>query len=333
VWTSFIVRGMRRASRLAAKVGARLFALWLLAACASESEDGGAAYTRGGCADWCSGGQTGSLIPVCGVTPNTMSHGVPASGAGIVVLSGPCGDARLLDALTVRDASGQPIPFSAEQLPNGEILIHPDSGLTPGSYTVSVQAGGEDEDAGLDAMPDAGEPAQTTLWQQTVYVQASTSLPQGFGEINRDQDSCSTVLELRPEADVLPYLGLLSVDIQVDSGAARPLIVTGTMKVQNGIARVVLPLDLLAGLPDGDHTLHIVVRLAGEAMPLETFMMTLSVPCDGDSSDYAYAGSESDDDGTCSAIGARGSREHESFATAVLVLIAIALRRRRRAAR
>lgn len=321
---------MRQAHRLAAKVGAGLLALWLLAACSSMDEGAGYASTNNGCRDWCAGGQTGSLTPVCGVTPNTMSQGVPASSAGIVVLSEPCGDARLLDALTVRDASGQAIPFSAEQLPNGEILIHPDSGLTPGSYTVSVGSGGEDDDAGIEAMPDGGEPVSTTLWQQTVNVRASMPLPQLFGTVGRDGDDCSAVLELEPEADVLPYLGLLSVDIQMDGSPPQSLIVTGTMMLQGGVARVELPRDLLSGLPDGDHTLSIVVRLAGEAAPLETFMMTLSVPCDVADEPYVTSG---ETESGCSTAAPGGALSHESVASTVLALIAIALRKRRRAAR
>jgi hypothetical protein len=321
---------MRRTHRLAAKVGAGVLALFLLAGC-SASDEAGRASTSGNCDDWCFGGQTGSLMPVCGVTPNTMSRGVPASGAGIVVLSEPCGDARLLDALTVRDASGQAIPFSTEQLANGEILIHPENGLSPGSYTVSVQSGDEDDDAGIDALPDAGEPVSTTLWRQTVNVQESMPLPQAFGTITREQDGCTAVLELEPEANVLPFLGLLSVDIQVGSGSARPLIVTGTMQLQNdGVARVKLPQDALSGLPDGDHTLQIVVRLAGEAVPLETFMMTLSAPCNVDGA--SYYGADETDTG-CHAVAPGGARAPKSAVGAAFVLLAFALRKRRRRAR
>jgi hypothetical protein len=307
-----------------------LLALFLLAGC-SAMDESSRASTGGNCVDWCFGGQTGSLMPVCGVTPNTMSRGVPASGAGIVVLSEPCGDARLLDALTVRDASGRAIPFSVEQLPNGELLIHPENGLTPGSYTVSVQSGDADEDAGADSMPDAGEPVSTTLWRQTVSVQESTALPQLFGTIGRQQQGCSTLLELAPEANVVPYLGLLSVDVQVDSGPVRTLIVTGTMQLQNdGVAREELPPDALNGLPDGEHTLHIVVRLAGESAPLETFAMTLSVPCNGSGATYDAAG---ETDAGCRAVAPGGARAEQSSAGAAFALFAFALRKRRWRAR
>lgn len=308
-------------------VGARALALWLLAGCSSMDE-GGSQASMGGCQPWCFGGQTGSLMPACGITPNAMIRGVPASAAGIVVSAEECGDARLFDALTVRDASGLPIPFSTEQLPNGEILIHPDDGLTPGSYTVSVPAGGEDEDAGVEPSPDAGEPASTTLWQQTVTVQASMPLPQVFGTIGREQYGCDVVLELRPEAAVLPYLGSLSVDIQVKEGAARTLIKTGTMKLVNGVTRVQLPDDLHEGLPDGEHTLHVAIKLAGEAAPLETYMLTLSVPCDITDSAYYTEGNDG-----CTAIAAGGASAPESAAAAALALTAIAFRKRRRPAR
>jgi hypothetical protein len=308
-------------------VAASLLALSLFAGCASSEDDSGSAS---GCGDWCFGGQTGSLVPACGVTPNAISRGVPASAAGIVVSSEPCGDARLFDALTVRDASGQPIPFSAEPLPNGELLIHPQNGFAPGVYTVSVQAGGDDEDAGVESNADAGGPVGATFWQQTVSVEASMPLPQSFGTVGREQYGCRTLLELRPEATVLPYLGLISVDIQVNTGAARTWIATGTMKLENGVTRVELPGDLLGGLLDGEHTLHITVRLAGEAAPLESFMMTLSLPCEGSGDTYYAADEEA---GGCSAITPGGATAHESSACGAFVLIAFALRKRRRAAR
>jgi hypothetical protein len=307
-------------------VGAGALALWLLAGCSASDE--GAQANVGVCDSWCSGGQTGSLIPSCGITPNAMMRGVPASAAGIVVSADECGDARLFDALTVRDASGRPIAFTTEQLPNGEILIHPNSGLTPGSYTVSVPAAGVDEDAGVESSPDASEPVSTTLWQQTVTVQPSMPLPRLFGTLGREQYGCDVMLELRPEAAVLPYLGLLSVDIQVNDGAARTLIKTGTMKLVNGVTRVQLPEDLHEGLPDGEHTLHVSIKLAGEAAPLETYMLTLSVPCDV--TDSVYYMEESDG---CTAIAPGGASAPESVVASAFALLAIALRKRRRAAR
>lgn len=279
----------------------------LLGACASEQE-GGRSF---GC--WTCGGQTGSLMPQCGVTPNAMSGGVPASAAGIVVSSEPCGDARLFDALTVRDASGQAIPFNVERLPNGEILIEPASGLTPGSYTVSA-GGSADEDAGAE--PDAGGSAPV-LWQQTVDVRSSAPLPLRFGTVDREQADCSTILELTPDAAVLPYLGVLSVDLQLDGGAVQPLIVTGTMKLFDGVARVALPAALLAGLEEGEHTLRLVVQLAGESTPLEAFVLTLTSPCELSS----RTSGDSSSDG-CNALAAPGSEATWGWFGVALALVA-----------
>lgn len=304
---------MRRAYRQSGWLWAGALALWLGACSSSDHEDGSG---RGG---WWNGGQTGSLTPACGVTPGAMQRGVPASAAGIVVESSGCGDGRLLDPLTVRDASGRAIPFELEQLPNGELLIVPAGGLMPGSYTVSVMPrGGDDEDGGVGV----GEPA---IIDQTVDVRPSTPLPDVFGELARSSDYCDTVIELTPYEPVLPYLGLISVDIQIDDGPVLPLIATGTMRLEYGAARVALPLATLEGLADGAHQLRVIVSLAGESMPLDVFMLTIEVPCYLGPGDEAEAG--------CAASGARHAAPGASALGMALAAALFALRKRRRRAR
>lgn len=253
-------------------------------------------------------------MPACGVTPASVAGGVPSSASGIAVLANLCGDARLLDTITVRDASGQAIPFSVEQLPNGQALITPEGGLMPGSYTVAVMSE-LDADGGFDPM----------TVEQTVDVQESAPLPEVFGTIEREAGSCSSVLELTPDPETVPYLALISVDIQIDDGPIVPFIVTGTMKLVNGVASVAIPDDMLDYLAYGEHQVRITVHIAGESEPLDMFMMTLNVPC---------SDSYEDDTGKLCSVSRVGSASFgASAACAALALGIFALRKRRRRAR
>jgi hypothetical protein len=296
----------------------------LLASCGND-ESGEA---RGG--GWTWGGQTGSLMPVCGVSPASVERGVPASAPGLVLLPSACDDPSALDALAVRDASGQPVAFQLQRLPGGEVLVVFSNGLMPGRYTVGVPQT-SDEDGGFDPlpMPDGGiiigmEPAA-----QTVEVKETTPPPTGFGTIDRIGGECGATLQLSPDSSVLPYLGQLSIEAQIDGGMIHTLYVTGTLKLVNGVARVELPRYELAQLEYGTHEARVTVRLAGQSVPLETFVLTLDAPC-GD----AYAAEESG--GFCTTVAPPGRSGHRDLAMALgagFALALLTLRKRRRPAR
>lgn len=287
---------MQRAYRLTAALASLLALSALLTSCGSSDEDAGAFPGEG----WQFGGQTGSLMPVCGLTPASTMSGVPASAPGFVLLPSQCPDARVLDALTVRDGSGQPIPFEVESLPGGELLVVLPDGLTPGDYTIGVAQAG-DEDGGVEPEPDAGlgpEPA----FMQSVTVQDSAPQPTRFGEVSRIHGECGAVLELTPDASVRPFLGSLSVELQIDAAPSRTLVLTGTLKLVGDSARIALPESEIAALGYGEHELRVTVRLAGESAPLETFLLTLAVPC-------SEAGDDGDEpmESTCSVTAPRAT--------------------------
>jgi hypothetical protein len=299
----------------------------LLASCGND-ESGGA---RGGGWTW-EGGQTGSLMPVCGVSPASVERGVPASAPGLVLLPSACDDPSALDALAVRDASGQPIAFQLQRLPGGEILVVFSNGLTPGRYTVGVPQT-SNEDGGVDPLPapDGGIIIGMPPVVQSVEVKETAPPPTGFGTIDRIGGECGSTLQLSPDSSVLPYLGQLSVEVQIDGGMIHALYVTGTLKLVNGVARVELPRYELEQLAYGTHEARVIVRLAGQGAPLETFVLTLDVPC-GDE----YASEPAESGGFCTTVVPPGSSAHRELATALcagLALALFALRKRRRTAR
>ena len=321
---------MRRAYRLGV-LGGGLLALLLgastlLASCGNDD----AGSSRGG--GWVMGGQTGSLMPVCGVSPASVERGVPASAPGLVLLPSACDDPSALDALAVRDASGQPIEFQLQRLPGGEILVVFSNGLTPGRYTVGVPQT-SDEDGGVDPLPapDGGIVIGMPPVVQSVEVKETAPQPTRFGTIDRVDGECDPTLQLSPDSSVLPYLGQLSVEVQIDGGMIHTLYVTGTLKLVNGVARVALPQYELNQLEYGTHEARVTVRLAGQSAPLETFLVTLEVPCDAD----AYE-SEEESGGFCTTVAPPGSSTHRELGTALgagVALVLLTLRKRRRPAR
>jgi hypothetical protein len=260
-------------------------------------------------------------MPRCGLTPASAMHGVPEEAAGLPLSLGACGDGSALAGLSLRDAMGEEVAFDIVILPNGERLVIARGGLVPGQYTLSAPLGG---DAGMTSDEDAGdvEPAPALGLMQSVEITQAPK-PMRFGEVARVSGDCSAVLELTPDASVLPFLALLSVELQIDGMSPRPLYTTGTLKLVEGRARVALSNQELAQLDAGPHELHVTVRLAGESMPLEAFVLTLTAPCEAVSED------ERGGELLCAAMAERSASAWPVGAVAVAMGL-IALRKRRR---
>lgn len=295
----------------------------LLAACVSSDHAGHGGWT------W-EGGQTGSLMPACGLTPATELRGVPAAAPGFVLVPSACGDPRALDELAVLDASGRPVAFDRALLPGGELLLRFPGGIAPGVYTVGATPAAEPdedgglEDGGLEAALDAGAVADPGAREVVV---SDAPRPPRFGEVSRSRGACSAVLELTPDASALPFLAVLSIDVQVEDEPSTVLVRTGTLKLVGGVARVMLPTAALDARADGEHTLRVVARIAGDPVPLETFMVTVRVPCDA-----AHYGESDELAGPCSAraLGRAAPVQRSSALAGGAVLAWLALRARRR---
>lgn len=310
---------------------ALLVALLVFLSACGEGDADGAAFNNDG---WISGGQTGSLMPICGLTPASAERGVPEDAAGLVLVPNACVDARALDRLSLQDASGQDVAFDVVRLPNGELLVIARGGLTPGQYTLSAGGGAADagitpgddasidDDAGAEQIEDAGVAAPALT--QSVEI-TDAPMPERFGSVARIYGECGATLELTPEASVLPYLALLSVELQIDGMRPRPLYTTGTLKLEDGYARVELPEHELDELASGSHELRVTVKLAGQSTPLETFLLTLSVPC----SEATEEDSSASSGYACAAAPYAASARPAGALAAAMALIALRKRRRR----
>jgi len=283
--------------------------------------------------DWVYGGQTGALMPHCGLTPASLQHGVPASAPGLVLDLASCGNPSAFDNLAVRDELGQPVGFNLARLPDGSLLVSITGGLTPGNYTIGIEPDlVSDEDAGSDG--DASVPMMDQELQQPQSVEVETAArPTRFGEVSRVNGECGALLELIPDQAVLPFAGVLAIDMQIDRGPVQLLVEVGTFKLTGGVMRVGLPPNELELLGDGEHELQVTARIAGENAPLETFLLTLSVPCGG-SDEYPDAAYYESDDSEACGVGAVGSANDGVPAmTTCALLMLYALRKRRRRAR
>jgi len=309
-------RTLRRGRLSAARqLALALCAAVVLEACGSGNDDSGAVSYN----PWQGGGQTGSLTPLCGITPGALMRGVPASAAGIVIDPSECASGEL-NLLRIHDADGQAVPFEVIALPDGTLLLRFTNGLTPGSYTVGPAVlAGADEDAGVEPTVEIESP-------MNVSVEEPLPLPTHFGQVARVGGECGAVLELTPDLSVAPYLGVLSVDLQIDRDTVQNLVPVGTLQLMDGVARIDLLEFGLNDLWQGEHELRVTVHLAGESVPLETFILTVSIPC---GEEMPYVGDDDYEQGCSLRPG------HGSIAPSALVigLALYALRKRRRRTR
>ena len=263
-------------------------------------------------------------MPACGLTPASLQSGVPASAPGLVLDVASCGDPSAFDNLAVRDELGQPVGFNLARLPDGSLLVSLTGGLTPGNYTIGIEPDlVGDEDAGSDV--DAAVPMTEPELEQPQSVEVETAVrPTRFGEISRVNGECGALLELVPDQAVLPFAGVLAIDLQIDRGAVLPLVVVGTFKLTDGVMSVGLPpkrsrISSCEGEPE----------LAGKrcGSPARTchsrLLLTLNVPCGGSSEDPAYYGPDDSEASRWARWAARTAAAQQRRASAVLALYAL----------
>ncbi len=327
-----VTTGGRREQGGALSLFVRL-TLLVLAACGSaEDAADEPGISGGGWGDL--GGQTGSLMPTCGLAPVARERGVPSSAAGIVVYTSACG-APAEGELGVFDADGHAVPVQTQPLGNGAVLITPQIALPPGSYvlgrvTTSADAGAVDRDAGSDAdagvEPVGGPNAELpTVQGEPLSVLPSSAPPARLGELHQLDDACGTLLQLVLDPGIEPYLPSLALELRVGDSPPLRVVDFGTLAVSaTGTAQIAIPRALLA--TGGPYAITLQGVLAGDAVAIEP--ATLEIECfatPGGSVPY-----EGDGDGNsgCSVIG--GGTRASSRAPWWLATLAFGWRRRRR---
>jgi hypothetical protein len=273
--------------------------------CGADDDDSGAGPISN---PWVEGGQTGALIPDCGLTPAaTAGDSIPGGDSGIVLYADECiGFAA--SELELYDQDGMMVTFDLQTLPGGALLLRPQRPLRPGIYSVKVAG----------KMIDA------------VVADAPAELPMTLGTLRAFGPQCGAGAELELDPAVLEYLPQLKLSLSVDGGPETTWFDYGELMVQGGRANVAIEsCGSVRCLPDGEHTLRVTAELAGESGTLPPVEVTVETRCSTESRS-SFSSSENGS----MICGVSGARQRSGSGSGLLLLgLAsglLALRRRAR---
>jgi len=254
------------------------------------------------------GGQTGSLVPGCGVAPLSASgQALPASDTLAVVYTSDCpaASAQALVSVSAPDSSSVNVELEALGAA-GVYLVRTGGMLQDGNYRIEV-----------------GESAVSTLSLTPEVSPLPTRL--GTPEAVESDDSCAEFVELELTLDpaALAYVPLLRLYARVDGDFEQLLVDYGALELRAGSNLGVLRVPRCAGscLGRGEHALEVRGVIAGEELDIPVVTTTFANDC-GDQL------SASDSSGSCSL-----SRERDRGGELLALLCASSLAVLRRAAR
>jgi hypothetical protein len=201
---------------------------------------------------WNWGGQTGSLVPACGPSPEP----VPEGASGIVVGTSGCGGLPRAADVQLTDEAGEVIETEWIPLGNGRYLLRPSRLLERGQYRLSI--------AGTS---------------QAVRVGSSSPKPLSLGSLElRGSALCDLNAELVIDDAVLPYAPLLRIGVELD-GVERLHSEHGGLTLTGKALEV----RCAACLGSGQHELQASGELAGETSVLLTAALSFSSACPAES--------------------------------------------------
>lgn len=253
------------------------------------------------------GGQTGSLVPRCGVAAVADSLAqAPEGDVAYVVYTEGCPDALATGAFGLRDGNLDDVELQFEPIGDGVYAARAPSGLNAGQYSVVA-------------------PSNTTSAGATLEVTAARDLPVTLGTLRQVGVSCGVSeweLELSDEA--LAYAPLTQLTVRVDSLPELVWVEYGELDVVDG--KVSLDIASCAWSPclvTGTHSLVVEAEIAGEIAAPEPLVTQLQLDC---------SRTASDDSSFLCFLGHR-AQSHSTPARAALaslMLIAVVAWRRRR---
>jgi hypothetical protein len=224
-----------------------------LAGCAASAKSSGAQSFR----PWVEGGQTGALLPSCGLTAAARAgDAIPGGDSGIVVNLDQCVGAATAD-LELFDAEGTMVEFDREPLPGGAVLLRPRMPLPAGAYVVRI----------------AGQQMQSIVGSEPEM------LPTTLGTLERVGSRCGANFELMLDDAVLAYLPQLKLSVRVDGGPEQKWFDYGALSVEEGSAQLSLRDCFPSCLSDGSHRLEVTAELAGELGTLEPLPLEFATDC------------------------------------------------------
>jgi len=225
------------------------------------------------------GGQTGSLKPDCGIAPLSKKAGasVPAGDSAFVLYSTACGSAPTPE-FDLRDAFGMLVSHRVEQLDTGVYLVRSDSALSPGNYSIT---------------PVGNSKPTPTAAPVTLTVADASALPTRLGSFHLAQQQLTCdgfAFEFTLDPATLAYAPLLRLKVQIDNNAPVVWINYGTLAVEAGKAKLILPSCFGGCMGNGSHSLRITGDIAGENVELapELAMLTQSCPPPDEEANCAF---------------------------------------------
>ena len=250
------------------------------------------------------GGQTGSLVPVCGAIPGLATRSSVPSGDSAFVVYDPegCDPMTSPEGLVIQRDDGAEMPYSLVDLGEGRVLVRADELLAPGSYFVE--------------MPDTE--------RRDLVVAEPAPLPERLGTLKQmDVYQCAATFDLVLDPAAVPYASLMRLSLSIDG--ADPIVWQDYGRIEQIGGRAVLPYKGAPGdLQTGDHSFVVVADIAGETLALDAVTVHAFISCDSprDSSQPSSGGG-------CDVARAGGSGGQTGLLITMLASIAACMWRRR----
>lgn len=238
---------------------------WLAAGCASSDENADVGFLP---REYILAGQTGSLVPSCGVAPLSQEQlAVPVGDALAVFYASGCPEVNAA-ALSLVGPDARALPVRLEPLGTSSVyLVRVDESLSAGDYQLEL--------------PDG---ASSTL----SVAEEAASLPLRLGSISARPQSnpCGedVSFEWVLDADVRAHAPLLRVWVRVDGGQEQLWIDYGALQLDEDteVAPLRLPrCSSLGCLLEGEHRLQVRAEIAGEPTELEPLATSFELACEG----------------------------------------------------
>lgn len=249
------------------RIGGTLLAAAGLFACgADDSVDNGGSDVWPG--DSYFGGQTGSLIPGCGLAPlSAAGSAVPAGDALGVLYTRDCpGQQQMLAIQGVSGVALELVPLDGK---NSVFLVRSDQSLSGGNYQLELGNGASGD----------------------VHVQAEpAALPATLAELKAvpPESACAETLrfELPLDEAMLAYAPLARFEASLDGRSPHVWIDYGALPIEDGpdgkYGVLELPRCSNLGCLTGPHSLQLTADIAGEAQQPAATSTDFDVPCADD---------------------------------------------------
>ena len=257
------------------------------------------------------GGQTGSLIPDCGVAPLSKAGlAVPSGDVLAVLYTRGCPEDGTPE-VAVTGPDSRPIGVTLEPLDLGVYLVRADQSLSTGEHQVELP----DSSSSTIAVGESASPLPTQLGRLSPI------------EEGLDCEQSRFEWELTPET--LAHAPLMRLWLRADGGSEQLWVDYGALQIEMAAdSRAILLLPRcgpVSCLDPGVHALELRVELAGESIQPEPLRTSFEVQCPGALSNREMADVESPL--ACSAAGGGGTTPSSGISLFWISSLAIFSRR------